>query len=148
MAEKKNIPFRLVGIETTQFAVMEDSYKDDCDTNLVVGVPITATDENHLIEAGLSIQFKCEEVPFIILEVKLLFDIEPEAFESLFVVKRKKKSLVIPIGLSRHLATLVVGTARGILHEKLNKTKLKDIILPTIDLTQSLEEDIVLDKKE
>ncbi|MGX7835839.1 hypothetical protein ACWKSR_11875, partial [Campylobacter fetus subsp. venerealis] len=87
----------------------------------------------------------CEDVTFIILEVKLQFDIEPEAFNSLFVVKKKKKSLVIPVELSRHLATLAVGTARGVLHEKLNRTKLKDIILPTIDLTKILEEDIVLD---
>lgn len=148
MAEKKNISFRLIGIETTQFAVMEDSYKDDCDISLVVGVPITASDENHQIDASLNIQFKCEEVPFIILEVKLQFDIEPETFNSLYVTKKKKTSIVIPVGLTRHLATLAVGTARGILHEKLNKTKLHDFIIPTIDLTKILDEDIVLDKKD
>lgn len=148
MAEKKNISFRLIGIETTQFAVMEDSYKDNCDISLVVGVPITASDENHQIDASLNIQFKCEEVPFIILEVKLQFDIEPETFNSLYVTKKKKTSIVIPVGLTRHLATLAVGTARGILHEKLNKTKLHDFIIPTIDLTKILDEDIVLDKKD
>jgi len=148
MAEKKNISFRLIGIETTQFAVMEDSYKDDCDISLVVGVPITASDENHQIDASLNIQFKCEEAPFIILEVKLQFDIEPETFNSLYVTKKKKTSIVIPVGLTRHLATLAVGTARGILHEKLNKTKLHDFIIPTIDLTKILDEDIVLDKKD
>jgi hypothetical protein len=148
MAEKKSIPFRLVEIETTQFAVMENFYKDDCDVNLVVSVPISAIDENHLIDVSLNIQFKCEDVPFIILEVKLQFDVEPESFNSLFVTKRKKKSLVIPMGLSRHLGTLAVGTARGILHEKLNKTRLKDFILPTIDLTKILDDDIILDKKE
>jgi len=148
MAEKKSIPFRLSGIETTQFAIMEDSYKDDCDINVVVGVPIAATDENHLIDVSLNIKFKCDETTFIILEVKLQFDIETEAFNSLFITKKKKKYLVIPVGLSRHLATLAVGTARGILHEKLTKTKLKDFLLPTIDLTEILDEDIVLGKKE
>lgn len=148
MTEKRNIPFRLSGIETRQFAIMEDSYKDDCEISLEVGVPITASEENHLIDASLNIQFKCEETPFIILEVKLQFDIESEAFNSLFVTKKKKTFLVIPVGLSRHLATLTVGTARGILHEKLNKTKLHNIILPTIDLTKILDEDIVLEKKD
>jgi hypothetical protein len=54
--------------------------------------------------------------------------------------------LVIPVDLSRHLATLAVGTSTGILHEKLIKTKLKRIILPSIELTQILDDDVVLDK--
>lgn len=148
MAEKKNIPFRIVGIETSQFALIEDSYKDDCAIDLSVGVPISASDEDHAIEVALNVQFKCESSPFIILEVKVKFDIEPEAFQSLFVTKKKKTAIVIPVGLSRHLATLTVGTARGVLHERLSKSKLNDFVLPTIDLTKILDEDITLDKKE
>jgi hypothetical protein len=49
-------------------------------------VPIGPTVENNLIDASLNVQFKCENVPFIILEVKLQFDIEPEAFIFLFVI--------------------------------------------------------------
>lgn len=148
MAEKKNIPFRIVGIETSQFALIEDSYKDDCAIDLSVGVPISASDEDHAIEVALNVQFKCESSPFIILEVKVKFDIEPGAFQSLFVTKKKKTAIVIPVGLSRHLATLTVGTARGVLHERLSKSKLNDFVLPTIDLTKILDEDITLDKKE
>lgn len=148
MAEKKTIPFRIVGIETSQFALIEDSFKDDCDIELAVGVPISASDEDHAIEAALNVQFKCESAPFIILEVKIKFDIEPEAFQSLMVTKKKRTVVVIPVGLARHLATLTVGTARGVLHERLSKTKLNGFVLPTIDLTKILEEDIVLDKKE
>jgi hypothetical protein len=149
MAEKKTIPFRIVGIDTTQFAIIEDSYKDDCAMDLSVGVPISASDEDNAIEVALSVQFKCESSsPFIILEVKVKFDIEPEAFQTLVVSKKKKTTIVIPVGLARHLATLTVGTARGILHERLSKTKLNGFVLPTIDLTKILEEDIVLDKQE
>lgn len=148
MAEKKTIPFRIVGIDTSQFAFIEDSYKDDCVIDFSVGVPISASDEDHAIEVALSVQFKCESSPFIILEVKVKFEIEFEAFQTLVVSKKKKTAIVIPVGLARHLATLTVGTARGILHERLFKTKLNGFVLPTIDLTKILEEDIVLDKQE
>jgi hypothetical protein len=148
MAEKKTIPFRIKGIETTQFALIEASFKDDCEVELAVGVPISASDDDHAIQASLNIQLKCESAPFIILEVKMEFEIEPEAFQTLLVTKKKRSSVVIPVGLARHLATLIVGTARGVLHERLSKTKFNGLVLPTIDLTKILEEDIVLDKKE
>lgn len=147
MADKKNIPFRIIGIETSQFALDPSVYKEDCDIALSVAVPISASDEDHAIETALNVQFKCESAPFIILEVKMKFDIEPEAFQSLLVTKKKRTAVVIPVGLARHLATLTVGTARGVLHERLTKTKLNGFVLPTIDLTKILEEDIVLDKR-
>lgn len=148
MAGKKNIPFRITGIETSQFAVDPGSYKEDCDIALSVAVPISASDDDHMIEVALNVQFKCESISFITLEVKVKFDIEPKAFQGLLVTKEEKTSVVIPVGLSRHLATLTVGTARGVLHERLSKTKLNEFIFPTIDLTKILVEDIVLDKKE
>jgi len=140
------IPFRISAIETSQFAFIESAYKDDCDIKMTAGVPITASDENHAIQVALNIEFKCDSASFIILEVKVQFEIEPESFQSLFVKKKKKMGLVIPVGLARHLATLTVGTARGVLHERLSKTKLNALVLPTIDLTKILEDDIVLDK--
>lgn len=148
MVEKKNIPFRILGIETSQFALMDEAYKDDCDLGMVVGVPISASEEEHAIEVAINVQFRCESVPFLILEVKMKFDIEPEAFQTLLVTKKKKTSVVIPVGLSRHLATLTAGTARGVLHERLQKTKLNGLVLPTIDLTTILESDMVLERSE
>lgn len=142
-----NLPFRISAIETSQFAFLEASYKENSDINLSVGVPISASDEDHSIQVILNVQFKCEETPFLILEVKVQFEIEPESFQALFVAKKKKKALVIPVSLARHLATIAVGTARGVLHERLSKTKLNDLILTTIDLTKILEEDIVLDRQ-
>lgn len=148
MVEKKNIPFRITGIDTSQFFADASLYKEDCEIGMALEVPISASDDDHAIEVALNVQFKCESTPFIILEVKVKFDIEPDAFQTLIVTKKKKTAVVIPVGLARHLATLSVGTARGVLHERLSKTKLNGFVLPTIDLTKILEEDIVLDKKE
>ena len=147
MTEKKNIPFRISGIETSQFAVDPGAYNEDGKIALSATVPISASVEDHTIQVALNVRFKCESVSFIILEVKVKFDIEPATFDGLLVTKKKKTSVVIPVGLSRHLATLTVGTARGVLHERLSKTKLNEFVLPTIDLTKILVEDVVLDKE-
>ena len=146
MSEKKNIPFGLKNIENIQFATIDESYTEGCDINLNVEIPIKASDEDHRIAVFLKVQFKCEDKPFIILEVQFDFEIAEEAFKELLISKKKKTSLVIPVGLTRHLATIAVGTARGILFEKLKKTKFKEFILPTLDLTKILEEDTVLER--
>jgi hypothetical protein len=148
MAVEKNIPFRIIEIDTSQFFADASLYKEGCDVGMTAGVPISASKEDHAIEVALNVQFTCESTAFIILEVKVKFEIEPQAFQELFITKKKITSVVIPVGLSRHLATLTVGTARGVLHERLSKSKLNGFVLPTIDLTKILESNIVLDKKE
>jgi hypothetical protein len=133
MAEKRNIPFRIKGIETVQFPTMEDSYKEGCDISFLVGVPISASDEDHSIEVTLNIQFKCEEVPFIILEIKVQFDIEPEAFQSLFITKKKKTPTILEeLGITqerilRELARVAFSDKKECLQEDYELKDLKNI---------------------
>jgi len=146
MSESKNIPFRLVEIDDRQFAVLQDAYKEDCGVNLKVEVPIKVSDEENMIGVFLNIQFCCEDRPFIVCEIVCNFEITAEAYESMFVSKGKKKKLVLPVGLCRHLATITVGTARGVLYEKLKKTDFSEFILPTIDLTKIIDKDIEMNR--
>ena len=147
MSGNKNLTFRLAGIEDLQFAVIKDAFQESCDINLNIAVPVQANFENHEIGVNLEVQFKCEDKPFIILGVGCHFEIDPESFKTFLIKKKKKNFLVLPVGLCRHLATITVGTARGILYEKLKKTDFQSHILPTIDLTQILTEDIELERK-
>ncbi|QDH77828.1 hypothetical protein FKX85_01710 [Echinicola soli] len=148
MAVKKNIQFKLIDIETLQFAVLKENYEDNCDVGLKVGVPIKADDIKQTVLVGISIQFSCKEKPFIILEVACDFEIKEEDFNSFYTSKKKNSDIELPMGLCRHLATITAGTARGVLHEKLKKTNFEEFILPTIDLTKILYEDVVLSKEE
>lgn len=87
-------------MDSYQFAFIEDPYKGDCAIDLSVGVPKSASEEDHAIGVALRVQFKCESSPFIILIVKLKFDIGLGAFRKLFVSKKKKTAVVIPDGLA------------------------------------------------
>ena len=68
--------------------------------------------------------------------------IEKDSF-ALFQNK-KSKAYKLPKGLLTHLSVITVGTARGVLHAKLEKTKFEHFILPTMDISDLLEDDLVI----
>ncbi|UCS91944.1 hypothetical protein KZP23_14555 [Echinicola marina] len=144
----KNIEFsfRLVGIDTQQFALLQDNFSNGGEIGLDLGVPIHADDEHHRISVVIEGRFICNDKPFMIFKVMCEFEIHPEAFQTLISKKSKKEFLKIPVGLCRHLATIAVGTTRGVLHERLAKTPFNNFILPTVDLTKILTDDLVLVK--
>ncbi|GAB5526269.1 MAG: hypothetical protein Roseis2KO_41410 [Roseivirga sp.] len=144
MAKARTTPFELRGIQTHQFAIIDDSFDDTAETMLQVGVNVGASDEAHIISIFFEIRFLSNDRPFILLEIECQFDIAEKAYESLYT--DDKESLIVPMRLCDHLGIITVGTARGILYEKLKDTEFDELILPTINLTEHFTEDIVLNR--
>ena len=46
--------------------------------------------------------------------------------------------------LVTHFSVIAIGTTRGVLHAKTDGSKFNDFVLPTIDITQIITEDIKL----
>ena len=146
MATPKNIQFKLIRVDVPQFAVVADAYEDNKDDiGLQLGVRILATDREKVISVLFDSKFYCKENPFIILSTSCDFEIEEKAFAKM---QKDENTLVIPKGFAQHLAVITAGTSRGVLHEKLNKTEFSRFILPTVDLTKVLTDDIELKMNE
>ncbi|MBO6494812.1 MAG: hypothetical protein JJ978_04530 [Roseivirga sp.] len=140
------IPFALRAIETHQFAIIKESFKKDSEIELQAGVNVGASDENHSVSIFFEVRFLSDQIPFIILEIECQFEIEVEAYSRFF--NESKTELIIPSGLCQHLGVITVGTARGILYEKLRDSDFDYLLLPTVDLTVQLSDDIVLKKEQ
>ncbi len=139
------IGFGLNRIKTIHFELNGSVYNDTEDVKFQTGISVKASDKEHLISIFFMVRFKCEIEPFIQLEVQCEFEIEPKTFESF---RASKDTLVIPSAFARHLAVVTVGTTRGILFEKLNKTNFKSFLLPSINLMKFIKEDVVLKENE
>lgn len=74
----------------------------------------------------------------MVLELTAYFGIAPEG-----VAEIQKKSLV-PVDFLRYMGTIVVGTARGIIHAKTEGTVLNSVVLPPINLVEIIKEDLVV----
>ncbi|MEP6263005.1 MAG: hypothetical protein ABJ092_15620 [Gillisia sp.] len=135
--------FALTGLRTVSFAIIESALKKTGETNLFTSIGFGLDIDDNTITCSVRFNFeKKKDQPFLILEVQALFEIEKNDF--LTKVKQLDNSYLIAKELAVHFAVLTVGSARGILHAKTENTIYNEYLLPTIDITQLIPEDIVL----
>lgn len=143
MSKKLALSFRLVHIKTDEFAIIEDSFKEDGKVSLETSFNFRIDKEKHILGATVKFQFEQNDKPFLIISVTCGFEIEDEAWASL--IDADKNKIIIPEGFASHMSVLTVGTARGVLHEKTNETDYNHFIIPPINLTKIINEDIEIE---
>lgn len=144
MNKELSIPFALRAIETHQFAILEENYSEEAQGELLVSVNVGASDEICGVSIFFEVRFNFNDDPLIILEIECQFEVEESAYKTF--ASEGNEQIIIPKEFCQHLGVITVGTARGVLYEKLKDTEFDFILLPTIDLTVQLSDDIVLTK--
>lgn len=145
----KSIKFRLVRLKTDQFGILRDMYSPDARVGVYTKLSFGAEEKDKIVAVSALFRFESndKQAPFIILETKAYFNIEPESWESMY--DADANTLSLEKGFARHLSVIVVGTSRGILHTKTEGTDLNQVILPLINVEEILKEDVIinLDKR-
>lgn len=145
--EKKDLAlsFTLSGITTDEFAILEDSYMEGDQVNMGTFVNFGHNIDHHVIGIQVKFQFEQNEKPFLVISATCSFQLQEEAWKSL--VDENEQKIVLPEGFASHLAVITVGTVRGILYEKTRETPYKDYLIPPINLTDLIQEDVVIQLK-
>jgi|AntRauTorckE5430_2_1112549.scaffolds.fasta_scaffold34021_2 hypothetical protein len=142
MSEDLRISFHLLDIKRLAFNL--DAGVDLSEVKYALSVQLgfgAAPGPKH-VKAVPRITFEVEGEPFITLELALTFAIAPEAWEKMI---NEDGDLLLPVSFARHLGVIGVGTARGFLSAKLEgDPDYSQLVLPTVDLTQTVVEDIVI----
>lgn len=93
--------------------------------------------ENKIILCKSGFQYSQGEKVILVLQIACYFDIEEKGFESF----KQDQKIRIPVEFMRYLATISVGTARGVIHAKTENTPLNPIVLPPINLVEAIKND-------
>lgn len=136
------IRFRMVGIKTKQFAILEDvalpeSEPVDVSTKLQYKV---ATNMAH-IACDVLFAFKAKAEVFMQVEVVCEFEIHPDDWAAM----QSGKLLVVPKPTLEILAVHTIGTARGVLHCKTEGTAYNRYIIPPINVASMIKGDMSFD---
>jgi len=137
------LSFKLVDISTNEFAILEDSYKEGENVRMGTFVNFGHDSEHRVLGANLKFQFEQNEKPFLVISATCSFQLEEDAWNSLLDENGQK--IVIPEGFASHMAVITVGTIRGILYEKVKDTLFKEYIIPPINLTELIQEDVIIE---
>lgn len=143
MTKELALSFRLINIKTEEFAILEDSYREGEQTRMGTFMDFGVDEEKHILGINVKFQFEQNEKPFLVVSVSCGFELEDEAWNSLY--DKENHKIVIPEGFASHMAVLTIGTARGVLHEKTVDTEFNNFIIPPINLTTMIKEDIDMD---
>lgn len=136
---ENKIGFKLLQIKTEQFAILESkvSEKYKLKTNCQIGLD----EKKRVIVWFFEFQFMSGATPFIILKTSSHFEIMEASWKEAL----NKKKVHFEKNFLLHLAVISVGAARGVLVAKTENTKFSSYLLPTIDLTKMITEDLVID---
>ena len=137
---KPGVGFSLISISTVQFAVIESVYSESSTVSLSVGLDFGVDESSEVVACIAKIEFKTEKGLFIILHVQCDFSVDPDAWKKFSCVENH--TICLPKGFATQLAVLTIGTARGVLHAKIENKKFNNFFLPTIDVTEIITEDI------
>lgn len=135
--------FKLVRINTEEFAIIEEAFDKKQSSGLSTHVQFGYNIDKKAIAVICKFQFQQKNKPFLIIAAQCIFEMEAKAWENL--ADNELKKITIPVGFASHLAMITVGSIRGILHEKTQNTEFNRFILPPVDLTSIIKDDIVLE---
>lgn len=134
------IGITLQGIKTEQFAILDNVFKPKKEIGVVTSMKFKIDDEKKQIGVYAQFEFQQIKKTFIIIEVSCHFLIEEKAWKS-FIYKKEKK-ITIPKTLMAHLGMITVGTSRGVLHAKLVGATIPQFLVPIVNVTEMIPEDM------
>lgn len=130
--------FEIQEIQTVEFATLTKSIDPDkiirLDSNLQFGI----YPEVNGIVCEITIELYEEEKLILKLVTNCNFIVENNSWEKL---KTEENKISLPKGFLSHLATISMGTTRGILHTKTENTIFNHFTLPLINVKEMIQED-------
>ncbi len=139
--KRKNIQFSLIDITTEQFAVFDDNFEtgnDNFEIDLSTRIKLSSNQKAVGFFTKYSFFQKTNLV--LVIECGCHFKLNEDYWND----NLKDNVLTIHKDLLTHFLFLTVGTSRGVLHAKKPK-KFENLILPTLNITTFLQDDISFD---
>ena len=138
------IPFRLIGIKTEQFAVLVENFIENAPIQMQVSFSYGLDETKRGFTVIFNLQFITNEKSLLILKVGGHFEIEENAWND-FVQADESEKIIFPVEFVRHMGVITVGTTRGILHVRTENTILNNTLLPALNLKEIIKEDVVFE---
>lgn len=143
MKKENIVGFKIQGIKTEQFAIFEDNYSPKKETELSTELQFKLDQKNKQIAVFPEFEYKQGKKIFLKIQISCHFSIEEESWAQF--IQEENGMLVIPKGFLAHLAMISTGTARGVLFAKTESSAFSKFIIPTLNLTEMIMEDVSVD---
>lgn len=142
LENNKGVGFKLNMIKTEQFAILEENFNQKVKIKLNTSINFKIDADNQFVVSFVEFKFH-QKMPFLKVQVSCVFAIENGAWQNF--IDKDKNSITLPKGFLAHLATITVGTTRGVLFAKTEGTEFNKFFVPTINVLDIITEDSVFE---
>ena len=141
----KTIGFSIIQISTEQFATIPEAFKvtEQAQIQHELSFGIDKNERRVYVRKSARYHHFDKSNPFIILDVSCQFLITIEDWEK--VKQVESDNIILPRDFGIHLAMLVAGTLRVILHTKTENTIFNQFVFPPIDITALVPSDVIFE---
>ncbi|MCH4896101.1 hypothetical protein E0494_05230 [Marinilabiliaceae bacterium JC040] len=136
-----NIQFRLFQVITKQFAIINENHNSNLDVGYNLDTEFKIDESNNIISCLIDLFLLSEDNIFLKLGIEVNFLIEEKSWNDL----KQKKKIIFPKLFAEHLNFLSLGTLRGVLHAKTENLDMNKYVLPLIDVSDYIKEDLCFD---
>ena len=134
------IKFRMFGIHIDQFAILSKSAPLE-DLGLGVNLNYKYANKGRIISCSREFNFlNSAQEKIMILAITCEFEIEENDYKNI----HKNEKTIIPKELLEYFAVHTIGTARGILFCKTESTPYNNIIIPPLNVSEMIKDDMVI----
>lgn len=131
------IRFRMAKISVKQFAILTDTVPTD-GLSYIVGMQFKTATEFRRVGCEFSVEFAHDDKAILKLTIFCEFDIQPDDWAEHII----ENALLITKEDLGYFANQTVGVARGIMFCKTESTPFCQFIVPPINLTELIKEDL------
>lgn len=140
MAHNVKLEYKLVGMDTPQFAILKDEAFDH-PLQIENSINYSTSDPLKSVKCSFQAIYKDGDEMVLKMVMELVFEISDNSWATL---KNDIGDTVIPKDFMWHLGTLTIGAARGALFAFTRNTNLNSFNLPLVDLTSIITSDMVI----
>ncbi|MDM1041685.1 MULTISPECIES: hypothetical protein [Empedobacter] len=133
------IPFKIVKVEENQFSVFEETLVLEEPIQQQIGFGFGIDAESRIVVVSMEFVLHKQNQPLIKLEIACYFEIEPQKFQEKLV---QADGVVLPCSLTKHLAMITMGTARGVLFANTKNTEFNKFIIGLVNVDKMFTEDV------
>ena len=138
---EKIIAYRIVQVAVEDFKMLPQQLNEKEKLGINTSFSFQANFDIKCIRCLSSFVFTKGADKLIELKLSCVFSIEPSIFESLY--NADKTRLTVEAYFCRYMATIAVGAARGVIAAKTQGSSLEDVVLPPINLMETIKNDSV-----
>lgn len=138
---EKIIAYRIVQVAVEDFKMLPQQLNEKEELGINTSFSFQANFDLKCIRCLSSFVFTKGADKLIELKLSCVFSIEPSMFESLY--NADKTQLTVEAYFCRYMATIAVGAARGVIAAKTQGSSLEDVVLPPINLMETIKTDSV-----